>query len=167
LLHGLGCERFLAFSTFSPLLSPALFAVANRGDKIRTCDLLVPNQALYQAELRPGNFARATLCRLDQTDCQAGQRRSVALAGATLCSIAPHANHAGAKRTRAAPDRAASHSQSSGLSIPRRLKCHALTVAHPSVCTSIDTTGGRSRTIADQWLPPSADAYTWPPVVPK
>ena len=26
----------------------------NRGDRIRTCDFLVPNQALYQAELRPG-----------------------------------------------------------------------------------------------------------------
>src|ERR1700761_2316325 len=25
----------------------------NRGDRIRTCDLLVPNQALYQAKLRP------------------------------------------------------------------------------------------------------------------
>jgi hypothetical protein len=27
---------------------------ASRGDRIRTCGLLVPNQALYQAELRPG-----------------------------------------------------------------------------------------------------------------
>ena len=25
----------------------------NRGDRIRTCDLLVPNQALYQAKLHP------------------------------------------------------------------------------------------------------------------
>ena len=25
----------------------------NRGDTIRTCDLLLPKQALYQAELRP------------------------------------------------------------------------------------------------------------------
>src|SRR6187402_175638 len=25
-----------------------------RGDRIRTCDLSVPNRALYQAELRPG-----------------------------------------------------------------------------------------------------------------
>jgi hypothetical protein len=24
-----------------------------RGDRIRTCDLLVPNQALYQAKLHP------------------------------------------------------------------------------------------------------------------
>jgi hypothetical protein len=39
------------------------YAVANfrrrgveigRGDRIRTCDLLVPNQALYQAKLHPG-----------------------------------------------------------------------------------------------------------------
>ena len=28
-------------------------AKKNRGDRIRTCDLLVPNQALYQAKLRP------------------------------------------------------------------------------------------------------------------
>src|ERR1043165_4157709 len=26
-----------------------------RGDRIRTCDLLVPNQALYQAKLHPGH----------------------------------------------------------------------------------------------------------------
>ena len=33
-----------------------------RGDRIRTCDLLVPNQALYQAKLHPekaGPSARA------------------------------------------------------------------------------------------------------------
>ena len=29
----------------------------NRGDRIRTCDLLVPNQALYQAKLHPGALA--------------------------------------------------------------------------------------------------------------
>ena len=28
-------------------------AANSRGDMIRTCDLLVPHQALYQAELRP------------------------------------------------------------------------------------------------------------------
>lgn len=28
-------------------------SVKSRGDMIRTCDLLVPNQTLYQAELRP------------------------------------------------------------------------------------------------------------------
>ena len=26
----------------------------DRGDRIRTCDLVVPNHALYQAKLRPG-----------------------------------------------------------------------------------------------------------------
>jgi hypothetical protein len=30
------------------------FRKVHRGDRIRTCGLLVPNQALYQAELRPG-----------------------------------------------------------------------------------------------------------------
>lgn len=29
------------------------FCVCGRGDEIRTRDILVPNQALYQAELRP------------------------------------------------------------------------------------------------------------------
>jgi len=28
-----------------------------RGDRIRTCDLYVPNVALYQAKLRPDLFA--------------------------------------------------------------------------------------------------------------
>ena len=36
-----------------------------------------------------------------------------------------------------------------------------------SVCTSTDTTAGRSLTMAVQVSPPSRDAYTWPPVVPK
>jgi hypothetical protein len=27
--------------------------LVNRGDRIRTCDFLLPKQALYQAELRP------------------------------------------------------------------------------------------------------------------
>jgi len=36
-----------------------------------------------------------------------------------------------------------------------------------SVCTSTDSTAGRSRTIAFHELPESADAYTCPPVVPK
>ena len=31
----------------------------NRGDRIRTCDLLVPNQALYQAKLHPEVFRDA------------------------------------------------------------------------------------------------------------
>src|SRR6266568_784690 len=39
--------------------------------------------------------------------------------------------------------------------------------AHASVCTSTERTGGRSRTIAVQLSPASAEAYTWPPLVPK
>ena len=38
---------------------------------------------------------------------------------------------------------------------------------HGSVCASTDTTAGRSRTMGAQLSPLSADAYTWPPVVPK
>ena len=38
---------------------------------------------------------------------------------------------------------------------------------HGSVCTSTDNTAGRSRTIGVHVSPESADAYTWPPVVPK
>src|SRR3954465_1142845 len=38
---------------------------------------------------------------------------------------------------------------------------------HGSVCTSTERTGGRSRTIGAQLSPASAEAYTWPPVVPK
>src|SRR5437899_1143879 len=38
---------------------------------------------------------------------------------------------------------------------------------HDSVWTSTDTTAGRSRTMGAQLSPASADAYTWPPVVPK
>src|SRR3954447_19666998 len=38
---------------------------------------------------------------------------------------------------------------------------------HGSVWTSTERTAGRSRTIGDQESPASADAYTWPPVVPK
>ncbi len=38
---------------------------------------------------------------------------------------------------------------------------------HGNVWTSTDSTGGRSRTIAFQVSPPSADPYTCPPVVPK
>ncbi len=32
-----------------------------RGDRIRTCDLLVPNQALYQAKLHPDGHAEGYL----------------------------------------------------------------------------------------------------------
>src|SRR5207245_11187250 len=38
---------------------------------------------------------------------------------------------------------------------------------HPSVCTSTESTPGKSRTIGFQLSPASADAYTWPPLVPK
>ena len=38
---------------------------------------------------------------------------------------------------------------------------------HGSVWTSTDSTAGRSRTIGAQLSPASAEAYTWPPVVPK
>src|SRR6266705_2115586 len=38
---------------------------------------------------------------------------------------------------------------------------------HGSVWTSTDRTAGRSRTIGAHASPPSGDAYTWPPVVPK
>jgi len=38
---------------------------------------------------------------------------------------------------------------------------------HGRVWTSTDRTAGRSRTMSAQLSPPSADAYTWPPVVPK
>ena len=41
------------------------------------------------------------------------------------------------------------------------------TLNHGSVCTSTDSTAGRSRTIGAQVSPASADAYTCPPVVPK
>ncbi len=38
---------------------------------------------------------------------------------------------------------------------------------HASVCTSTESTAGKSRTIAAQLSPASADAYTCPPLVPK
>ena len=38
---------------------------------------------------------------------------------------------------------------------------------HGRVCTSTDRTAGRSRTMGVQLSPASADAYTWPPLVPK
>ena len=40
-------------------------AFVGRGDRIRTCDLLLPKQALYQAELRPDFFATLTAGALD------------------------------------------------------------------------------------------------------
>ena len=38
---------------------------------------------------------------------------------------------------------------------------------HLRVCTSTESTAGRSRTMGFQLSPASADAYTCPPVVPK
>src|SRR5205814_5887751 len=38
---------------------------------------------------------------------------------------------------------------------------------HGSVCTSTETTGGKSRAAGAQLSPASADTYTCPPVVPK
>src|SRR5579859_3080223 len=38
---------------------------------------------------------------------------------------------------------------------------------HFNVCTSTESTAGRSRTIAFQLSPASLDAYTCPPLVPK
>src|SRR5579864_709303 len=38
---------------------------------------------------------------------------------------------------------------------------------HASVCTSTESTAGRSRTMGVQLSPASAEQYTWPPVVPK
>src|ERR1700680_4651429 len=46
--------------------------------------------------------------------------------------------------------------------VPRQLDSD-----HGSVCTSTDSTAGRSRTMGAQLSPASADAYTCPPVVPK
>src|SRR5712671_6443397 len=42
-----------------------------------------------------------------------------------------------------------------------------LDLVHGSVCTSTDSTAGRSRTIGAQLSPASAEAYTCPPLVPK
>src|SRR5437016_6288178 len=42
-----------------------------------------------------------------------------------------------------------------------------LRCAHASVCTSTESTPGRSRTIGDQLSPALAEAYTCPPLVPK
>src|SRR6187455_857148 len=39
---------------FDRLCSSDVQGGDGRGDRIRTCDLSVPNRALYQAELRPG-----------------------------------------------------------------------------------------------------------------
>ena len=44
----------------------------NRGERIRTSGLLVPNQALYQAKLRPGFFVRPG--RWTRTPCVANRK---------------------------------------------------------------------------------------------
>ena len=44
---------------------------------------------------------------------------------------------------------------------------HVSAPGHGSVCTSTESTAGRSRTIGSQLSPESAEAYTCPPVVPK
>jgi hypothetical protein len=43
------------------------FVKNGRGDRIRTCDLLVPNQALYQAKLHPGTKGQG---RVVSGECQ-------------------------------------------------------------------------------------------------
>src|SRR5258706_3392570 len=45
--------------------------------------------------------------------------------------------------------------------------CRQRHADHGSSCTSTDSTAGRSRTMGSQLSPASAEAYTWPPVVPK
>jgi len=45
--------------------------------------------------------------------------------------------------------------------------CWEMDSYHCSVWTSTDNTAGRFRTIGVQLSPALADAYTWPPVVPK
>ena len=47
-------EKYQFFQKISPASeSMRGYVFMNRGNRIRTCDLLVPNQALYQAELCP------------------------------------------------------------------------------------------------------------------
>src|ERR1700676_1283050 len=45
--------------------------------------------------------------------------------------------------------------------------CRKHDADHRSVCTSTESTAGRSRTIGAQLSPALEDAYTCPPVVPK
>ena len=49
----------------------------------------------------------------------------------------------------------------------RQLDPNPAHLAHRIVCTSTESTAGRSRTMGFQLSPESADAYTCPPVVPK
>lgn len=52
--YGLKCTN-LCVETIKPfdVFDEGLYLEKNRGDMIRTCDLFVPNEALYQAELHP------------------------------------------------------------------------------------------------------------------
>jgi len=51
--------------------------------------------------------------------------------------------------------------------VPQMLRQLHPYLAHGKVCTSTESTAGRSRTIGAHVSPASADAYTCPPVVPK
>ena len=55
--------------------------IQNRGDRIRTCDLLVPNQALCQAELRPVAMGNCTPRQGNGRNLTAEPERNSALAG--------------------------------------------------------------------------------------
>lgn len=66
------------------VLAEGLDSRESRGDRIRTCGLLVPNQALYQAELRPAGDRGPAACgdrrsvvQARQTRVRAACRRSV------------------------------------------------------------------------------------------
>ena len=44
--------RFRRYTRLKPWITTT-FLISGRGDMIRTCDILLPKQALYQTELRP------------------------------------------------------------------------------------------------------------------
>ena len=46
----------LAYSAWKADVLPLNYTCNGRENRIRTCDILVPNQALYQAELFPVNI---------------------------------------------------------------------------------------------------------------
>jgi hypothetical protein len=49
-----GCGTNIALTKkLFDVLAEELFVEKSRGDRIRTCDLVAPNDALYQAELHP------------------------------------------------------------------------------------------------------------------
>jgi hypothetical protein len=64
-----GLESSLFDGMFAISAKPLV--LPNRGDRIRTCDLVVPNHALYQAELRPG-IRPLACCRRDGDVINAG-----------------------------------------------------------------------------------------------